>query len=116
MKRINLLCPTIRRQHRKIGRNEACPCGKTKEVMSQSMQDAMFIAKDGESVAADMIQVPVKFKNCCGDPDNMRKVAKIKNFLRQHFVDILNKPRETSKLQAVAKKIKSLFKFGSKKK
>jgi hypothetical protein len=62
------------------------------------------------------IHKPVKFKFCCGDPANMRKVAKIKNYLRQHFVDILNKPRETSRLQAVAKKMKSLFKFGSWKK
>ena len=114
MQRINLLCPTIRRSSRKIGRNEPCPCGRTKEVMLKQ-DDLEYkmepLLDDGREVA---VQVPIKFKHCHGDTDNMKKAAKIQNYLRQHFTDILNKPRKASKLKALATKFKSLFNKGSK--
>jgi hypothetical protein len=110
MKRINLLCPTILRQSRKIGRNEPCPCGRTKEVAdTAAMKDVFSVADDGATVAMKVKQVPIKFKHCHGDTDNMKKANKIQNYLRKHFVDILNKPRKVSKLQTLATKFKSLF-------
>jgi hypothetical protein len=86
------------------------------QIKHATFKDVSFTDEAGVVTNTTAMTVPIKFKFCCGDPDNMRKVAKIKNFLRQHFTDILNKPRKSSRLQAVAKKIKSLFKFGSKQK
>jgi hypothetical protein len=74
-----------------------------------------YFTEGGEQIpVTDEIQVPVKYKFCCGHIDSMRKAAKIKNYLRQHFVSILNTPRKMGKLNMLSKKIKSLFKFGSK--
>jgi hypothetical protein len=84
--------------------------------MSLHMQADMYAARGGDTVKTDLIQVPVKFKHCHGDISNIRRAAKIQSFLKRHFVDILNRPRKASKLHAMAEKVKSLFKFGSKKK
>ncbi len=113
MKRINLLCPTIYRQSRKVGRNEPCPCGATKFV-EVPILEKYFEGCDGEQMKEMQVQVPVKFKHCHGDSENIRKAAKIQNFFRRHFTDILNRPRKASKLHAMAEKVKSLFKFGRK--
>lgn len=110
MHRINLLCPTIRRKNRKIGRNEPCPCGRTKEVPdTEAMKEVFCVAADGDTVNMVTKQVPVKYKHCHGDTDNQRKATKIQNYLKRHFVEMLNRPRTVGKLRAVADKIKSLF-------
>ena len=104
--RINLLCPTVRRSSRKIGRNEPCPCGRTKTRIVANPLHYIEGEFDGEPIE---LEVPVKFKHCHGDRDNMKKAAKIQNYLRQHFTDILNKPRPVSKLKALATKFKPWF-------
>ena len=44
--------PTLVRGDKKIGRNEACPCGATKVIMNKEC---------GRKEV-----VPIKFKRCCG--------------------------------------------------
>ena len=110
MHRINLLCPTIRRKSRKVGRNEPCPCGRTKFV-EVPVKDEYF-TQDGKQIPVmDEVEVAIKFKHCHGDRDNMVKANKIQNYLRQHFTSILNKPRKVSKFQVLATKVKSIFRI-----
>ncbi len=113
MQIINLLCPTYRRSSRKIGRNEPCPCGRKKWV-TVPVKEEYFTADGKQIPVMDEVEVAIKFKHCHGDRGNMEKANKIQNYLRQHFTSILNKPRKTSKLSALATKFKSLFKNGSK--
>lgn len=113
MQRINLLSPTIRRSSRKIGRNEPCPCGRMRETAAidpEHLSSAVFSQepdKDGKMFT--VTKVPVKYKHCHGDIDNQRKATKIQNYLKRHFVEMLNRPRTVGKLRLVADKIKSLF-------
>jgi hypothetical protein len=82
---------------------------------TQATHEACMYAEDGASVAVIMTQVPIKYKHCHGDTTKQGKATKVHNYLRQHFTDILNKPRKVSKMKALATKFKSLFSKGSKK-
>jgi hypothetical protein len=113
MQRINLLCPTIRRQSRKIGRNEPCPCGRTKERVESIPAEEWTYCGD-QPIKTRVVIVPMKYKHCCGDVFNQRKAAKVRRLIQQHFGTILGTPRKQGKLSMIANKIKSLFKFGSK--
>jgi hypothetical protein len=73
------------------------------------MRDVFSVAADGDTVAIVTKQVPIKYKHCHGDTENIKKANKIQNFLKEHFVSLLNKPRKVSKLQALATKFKSIF-------
>lgn len=55
----------IRRRYRKTGRNEPCPCGRTKELPMS--QDTIIIEGDGPLPPR---RVSVKYKHCCGNIDN----------------------------------------------
>jgi hypothetical protein len=70
---------------------------------------------DGSDTAEITVETPMKYKHCCGDIDNQRKAMKVRRFMQQHFGAILGTPRRQGKLSMIANKIKSLFKFGSKK-
>ncbi len=80
MKRYKL--QPCRKKSRKIGRNEPCPCGRTKQ--------------DGYEM------LPVKWKHCCGDPDNQRMMRAVQqhisSFIRQMFVSKKKKKSKLSKL------------------
>jgi hypothetical protein len=79
MQRINLLCPTIRRKSRKIGRNEDCPCGRTKtrRVLVDVVTDVYKYVSLDANVGA-LVSIPMKFKHCCGSTSNMKLVTKAK--------------------------------------
>jgi hypothetical protein len=117
MQRINLLCPTIRRQSRKIGRNEPCPCGATKTRFVPAGLDLSCIKRayvseavpEGSDTAEVTVETPVKYKHCHGNITKQRKATKVHNFLRKHFAAMLNRPSKVSKLKLLAEKVKSLF-------
>jgi hypothetical protein len=69
-----------------------------------------YFNEDGSKIPVmDEVEVRIKYKHCHGDTENIKKANKIQNFLKEHFVSLLNKPRKVSKLQALATKFKSMF-------
>jgi hypothetical protein len=79
--------------------------------MNETFKNVVF-SKEYEENGIDfrtVITMPVKFKHCHGDTENIKKANKLQNFLKEHFVSLLNKPRKVSKLQALATKFKSIF-------
>jgi len=117
MHKINLLCPTIYRQHRKIGRNEPCPCGRTREVTGvepDQIKHATFTLvprhmADGTVKSTTVMSVPVKFKHCCGDIDNQTKARRVQAAIKAHFESLIRPAKECSKLRALAGNIKKVF-------
>lgn len=75
MQRVNPLCPTIRNKSRKIGRNEDCPCGRTKIRVIDNPLYYIEGEFDGEPIE---IRVPMKYKHCCGDIAHKKVVARAK--------------------------------------
>ena len=79
MQRVNPLCPTIRRKRRKIGRNEPCPCGRTKQRrVVESDKAHVYKYVDLGVDAGILVDFPVKYKHCCGNIINQRPVTRAK--------------------------------------
>lgn len=77
----------IRRRKRKTGRNESCPCGRTKEVEIKlnEMQIKSYMAyrDSGESIEKVMAKIPIKYKHCCGKIENQRMMAAVRRHISQ---------------------------------
>ncbi len=97
--------PTIHRRHRKIGRNEPCPCGRTKEVEVklfevQAKTYGMILGKD-EPVDTMMTKVPLKYKHCCGNIDNQRMMAAVRRHISRTIYDVMHGPKKVSNLRRI---------------
>lgn len=93
------------RKHRKIGRNEPCPCGRTKETV----RDEAIIA-DGVTVGFHKnktVQVPVKYKHCCGHIDNQRRAVMIRRYMDGFLARLFNQGQ--GKKKSKLRKIINLF-------
>ena len=111
MQRVNPLCPTIRNKHRKIGRNEPCPCGRmheTKAFDEDHTKRAVFthepISNDpGEQCFTVIAHMPNKYKHCCGNVVNQRPVARAKRNIADVIRSVLGfKKDRRSMLQKLA--------------
>ncbi len=97
----------IRRRSRKIGRNEACPCGRTKMVMRRlEKYQSKFIAPSFLTEIAEEVQVPMKYKHCCGKIENQRMMAAVRRHIGKTIYNVIHTPKGGSKLR----KIIDLFK------
>lgn len=84
MQKINPLCPTIHRTHRKIGRNENCPCGRMRDTQAidlDHLKNAVFTKKPisndpDEPCFGITARLPMKYKHCCGDITHKKIVAR----------------------------------------
>lgn len=75
----------LRRKHRKIGRNEFCPCGRMREV----------------DVAGNKVTLHVKYKHCCGKIENQRMMAAVQRHISQTIYNVMSAPKGTSHLRKV---------------
>lgn len=75
----------IRHRKRKIGRNENCPCGRTKEQIVTTVTGVYShggIAEDTEPFDIKRT-VPMKYKRCCGKIENQRMMAAVRRHISQ---------------------------------
>ena len=96
----------IRRRSRKIGRNEPCPCGRTKEVLERADQQVPIAVEDGHVINAVEFTVPLEYKHCCGKIENQRMMAAVRRHISQTIYNAMHGPKKASKLR----KIINLFK------
>lgn len=80
--------PTIHRRSRKIGRNEPCPCGRTKEVVKLHADHIPFAPA-------------MKYKHCCGKIENQRMMAAVRRHIGRTIYNAMHGPKETSKLRKI---------------
>lgn len=81
---MNELTP-IRRRTRKIGRNESCPCGRTREV----------------EVAGVKVSLHIKYKRCCGKIENQRMMAAVRRHISKTIYNVIHTPKGGSKLNRI---------------
>lgn len=98
----------IRRSSRKIGRNEPCPCGRTKEAV---VADAGELFLDGHGTVKKTVgpQVRVKYKHCHGNAEFQKKQRLVKNKLSQYFYDLTHVKPKKPTLAVLAGKLKEIF-------
>ncbi|MBW8002591.1 MAG: hypothetical protein FVQ80_11315 [Planctomycetes bacterium] len=102
----------IRRQSRKIGRNEPCPCGRTKMITRRlDKYQGRFISPFDYDDTTEMVRVPIKYKHCCGKIENQRMMAAVRRHISQAIYNAVHGPKQTSKLRRII----NLFKRGEKK-
>lgn len=109
-KRIKLFkLQPIRRTSRKVGRNEPCPCGKTKDVLVPN-DDGSFTL-DGNAGVVDVIntKVRVKYKHCHGNEQYQTKMRLVKDKMNQFFYDLTHNKPKKAKLAVVVDKLKEAF-------
>ena len=99
------------RSKRKIGRNEPCPCGRYKMVEDSSSPQYTFTndhsGDEGyHPVQNPLIQRRLKYKNCCGHPDNQRATFMAKRHIISFARDLYNRP---AKKEGLISKFKNLF-------
>ncbi len=101
----------IRRRSRKIGRNEPCPCGRTKQVIVAEAPTDWKESGDGlGEVVTETCTVPIKYKHCCGKIENQRMMAAVRRHISRTIAEVMHGPKQTSKLR----KIVDFFKRGKK--
>ena len=122
-KRIKLfkLQPIVR-QSRKIGRNEPCPCGKTKEVPLAAGEETVLDGRGGltspmtfgkgserEKEVTLTRKVRVKYKHCHGNEQNQAKRKLIADKINQYFYDMTHRKSKKAKLAVIVDKLKEAF-------
>ncbi len=86
----------FRRKSRRIGRNELCPCGRTKWIEVPVLDEYFY--EDGRSMPVKgEVQVHVKWKHCCGDIDNQRKIAAVKRNIKMAVKWMMAKKQDNKK-------------------
>lgn len=92
--------PTIHRRSRKIGRNEPCPCGRTK--WKEVPIPAEYLTEgDDDEMKTMQTQVPIKYKRCCGKIENQRMMAAVRRHIGRTIYNAMHGPKETSKLRKI---------------
>jgi hypothetical protein len=114
MKRYKL--QPYRRKSRKIGRNEPCPCGRIREtdaIDEDHLKHAEFsrVQSNAASNIDDttfktVARVPMKYKNCCGDPDNQRSMRAV----QYHISSFINRLVAKRKKKSFISKLAGFFK------
>ncbi len=96
------------RTSRKIGRNEPCPCGRTKMVEDSKGDPREFVnvGVPGE-IDVSLIQRRLKYKNCCGHPDNQKAMIAAKKHVFKFCRDLFER---LAKKVSLAKKFIGPFK------
>ncbi len=101
---------SIRRQNRKIGRNESCPCGRTKEVdIVANKAQEMILNGSGDPIETFKGSVRVKYKHCHGNEVNQRKMKFVKDKINQYFYDLTHNKPKKAKLAVIVDCLKKAF-------
>lgn len=108
-KRIRLFKLTpIRRSSRKIGRNEPCPCGRTKDVYQPASDGSFTLGGHGE-ITTECVKVRMKYKHCHGNEMYQKKAKLVKDKMQQYFYDLTHSKPKKAKLAVIVDKLKEAF-------
>lgn len=98
----------IHRSNRKIGRNEPCPCGRTKDVFEPSSDGSFTLSGHGE-IATECRKVRVKYKHCHGNELVQAKMKFVKDKMNQYLYDLTHSKPKKAKLAVIVDKLKKVF-------
>jgi hypothetical protein len=99
----------IKRSSRKVGRNEPCPCGKTKDVLVPDSDGSLTLNGGGEVINVINTKVRVKYKHCHGNEQFQNKSRLIKQAMEKFFYNMTHNKPKKAKLAVIVDKLKEAF-------